>query len=799
LLLQLSTAAVTHPSYEKLPGILFDADAEDVKVESQTGCKNICDDRGKRCQSYSYQQVTKECKVTPRGMAFDPGSVVSIKKDQGGYFQIPGLSFFHEDSGEWLPTSTTTDTDCADLCSKRKMCHLYKFEKAKRRCSLSGKPIVFDPHWSYYSKLDAPSGSSPSKKAAEPEQAQEAELQHQQGEVKQLATEIQQENQLLVKEKAEVVSAKAEAAAKLKQEAAGDATLTAMEERLRAAKKSAEQMVVDSMDEKSLDSAAKKLDAKTELEKAKMAKHKKLADWRLAEDMKAAKADEAKKLGEVARHVKNVEHAEKMQSLKRSLNTNMTLAKDEARQEAALARDADRQLRDLRIRIKKQEKDSGNEISAKKTEMEKSVHEAAAEATAREHAIAAMNRAAIQRAIEMQEAKEGGATKAELANLTATQKNLAEQWRYNMSMIKGSLKATDKEMERDQKQKEKFTEKIAQERRDLDRVHTKTRSIYAGILAAKEANDPAEATHTQVDPKITAMIEKAQREAADAEHKAKMKAETDAKEVAAKAEKEKVKTDEIAAKAGERVTKAKAAKAEADKQNIEKLKSDYLVAMNDAKVQAEQGIEDLKSVKDRAERIADEKEANDMLEKAKAEWRANIRAALNKANAIKEAIPNVQSSVVVSAHTAVTVEMNNSPSYAPSCPADPDAAPGYTMWTDESSDPNHGNACFKPAGPFKGGGDWQCPRGCTKVHRVPWCGEDSDDTAPCRVAEHVKVSDISLSDFNVTTHVNRTHVDLNSTNSTSLAVADDIQNNAPKTNPIPDNSIPGAGYVPARV
>ena len=131
---------MTHPSYEKLPGILFDADAEDVKVESQTGCKNICDDSklsskgrccridmwasvsgGKRCQSYSYQQVTKECKVTPRGMAFDPGSVVSIKKDQGGYFQIPGLSFFHEDSGEWLPTSTTTDTDCADLCSKRKL------------------------------------------------------------------------------------------------------------------------------------------------------------------------------------------------------------------------------------------------------------------------------------------------------------------------------------------------------------------------------------------------------------------------------------------------------------------------------------------------------------------------------------------------------------------------------------------------------------------------------------------------------------------------------------------------------
>lgn len=379
-----------------------------------------------------------------------------------------------------------------------------------------------------------------------------------------------------------------------------------------------------------------------------------------------------------------------------------------------------------------------------------------------------------------------------------------------MSMIKGSLKATDKEMERDQKQKEKFTEKIAQERNDLDRVHTKTRSIYAGILAAKEANDPTEATaNTQIDPKITAMIEKAQREAADAEHKAKMKADTDVKEAAAKAEKEKVKTDEIAAKAGERVTKAKAAKAEADKKNIEKLKSDYLVAMNDAKVQAEQGIEDLKNVKDRAERIVDEKEANDMLEKAKAEWRANIRAALNKANKIKEAIPTIENTVVVSAHTAVTMEMNNNPSYAPSCAqADP-----YTMWTDESSDPNHGNACFKPGGPFKGGGDWQCPAGCTKHHRVPWCAEDSDDTAPCRVAEltvvngevsddiapcrvaeHIKLADITLSDFNVTTHLNRTHVDLNST---SLTVTDDIQNNAPKTNPIPDNSNPGAGYVPA--
>ena len=63
----------------------------------------------------------------------------------------------------------------------------------------------------------------------------------------------------------------------------------------------------------------------------------------------------------------------------------------------------------------------------------------------------------------------------------------------------------------------------------------------------------------------------------------------------------------------------------------------------------------------------------------------------------------------------------------------------YTKWSDQSSDPKHGNACFKPGG-FKGGGDWSCPKGCKKVGRVPWCGEAKHDTTPCRVAKTVAVA-----------------------------------------------------------
>ena len=61
----------------------------------------------------------------------------------------------------------------------------------------------------------------------------------------------------------------------------------------------------------------------------------------------------------------------------------------------------------------------------------------------------------------------------------------------------------------------------------------------------------------------------------------------------------------------------------------------------------------------------------------------------------------------------------------------------YTKWSDQSSDPKHGNACFKPGGPGKGGGDWQCPVGCKKVSSAPWCVEAKNNTAICRVAEKV--------------------------------------------------------------
>jgi len=57
----------------------------------------------------------------------------------------------------------------------------------------------------------------------------------------------------------------------------------------------------------------------------------------------------------------------------------------------------------------------------------------------------------------------------------------------------------------------------------------------------------------------------------------------------------------------------------------------------------------------------------------------------------------------------------------------------YTKWSDQSSDPHHGNACFKPGG-FKGGGDWSCPAGCTKVHAVPYCVVTGTMT-PCRVPQ----------------------------------------------------------------
>jgi len=61
------------------------------------------------------------------------------------------------------------------------------------------------------------------------------------------------------------------------------------------------------------------------------------------------------------------------------------------------------------------------------------------------------------------------------------------------------------------------------------------------------------------------------------------------------------------------------------------------------------------------------------------------------------------------------------------------AAP-YTHFSDQRTDPQHGDTCFKPGGPFKGGGDWRCPTGCTKVMYQPWCGQAGRLSTPCRVA-----------------------------------------------------------------
>jgi len=659
LLLQQSVATVKEQHYHKLPGTLFDADAQDVKVTSEQGCRDICNDRGSGCQSFSYQRVTNECKVTPKSMAFDPGSVLSIKQDQGGYFQIPGLSFFHKGSSEWLPTAKTSDKDCAKLCTKSPDCHLYKFETATKRCSLSGKPIVFDPNWSCFSKIEAPEGGSTTSDSKSV-QTQEEEVKKEQGEVKQLATEIQKEDQQLVKAKADVVKAKEEAAAKLEKEGEGDATLKAMKERLRLAKKSAEQAVVDNMHQASINSDAAKIAAKTELEIAQMDKLKETTKLKVAEDKKAEKAKEAEQMREITQHINKVEHQKEMAAKATALRANVTIALDEAQQEVSLANDADRALQDAKDQLHKQVAESSSQLRAQKVEMERSLSEAAAEMQARERSIEAMNRAAIKRAVELQQTRESGATNAELANITAIQKDAEEQRQINMTLLNMQLAAANDNLQKEEDQKAKLQADIIESRSELDRVHAKTRSIYAGILAAKQARNGERITtsNSETDPKITQMIEKAQKEAADAEQAAQAKADAQIREATEKAQKEKVKSDEVAAKAQERVIKAQEAKAKADRANLERLKSDYETAMNDAKTTAEEGLEEVKSVKNKAENLKDEKEATEMLEKAKAAWRAKVRAALNKASNIKESIPNTDVEIVVQPHVAISVELN---------------------------------------------------------------------------------------------------------------------------------------------
>jgi len=68
----------------------------------------------------------------------------------------------------------------------------------------------------------------------------------------------------------------------------------------------------------------------------------------------------------------------------------------------------------------------------------------------------------------------------------------------------------------------------------------------------------------------------------------------------------------------------------------------------------------------------------------------------------------------------------------------------YAVWADHSSDPVHGNACYKTGGPGKGGGDRRCPTGCQMTAQFPYCvsnNADGTDTKgnllPCRAPKHV--------------------------------------------------------------
>lgn len=60
----------------------------------------------------------------------------------------------------------------------------------------------------------------------------------------------------------------------------------------------------------------------------------------------------------------------------------------------------------------------------------------------------------------------------------------------------------------------------------------------------------------------------------------------------------------------------------------------------------------------------------------------------------------------------------------------------YPKWSDQTNDPNHGNACFESNG-VKNGGVWECPAGCTKIHRAPYCAIIGHPSSPCRTPKSV--------------------------------------------------------------
>jgi hypothetical protein len=633
VLMQEDSRAPTGPEYDKLPGMSFDEDSVRVSVKSKLGCEQACNHRGNQCNSFSFHEVTKECIVSPLEMLFDPNSVLSIRKESGGYFKVPGLSYFHDHQGEWLKTAITDDVKCDELCGKAKNCKAYKFNSKSHRCYLTGKKVVFGPEWSYYSKKgsrqDPPDEPEDSRKENDKSAKTAGVVQ-----IAEIETEILNQKSQLKREKARLVAEKAEAKREIAKRLQNSQTLEVMREQLEQAKVSAKHMVQQVMKEKQLEAQSQQLKAEAKAEAENADAMIKKSHERATAMAKLTKEGAAKKVKVVADRLKTYESQNQERETKQELKMTATKAQAQAVSERNKAEAEDRAVAPAQSSLEFGEGRQADELKTKKMEHAQMMMQEAHDEAAAEKEAKSLDAMAVDRAVEALKAKLSAKTEAVVANSTATERQM--QAEHDLEWQKFSL-----ENQLQKKQEHALRSDLAEEESHQEQLITELKTereraeeMEDMVAHAGTNTKPLKVEPTAEEKMLLRALAKAKQEADNQRVHEELLAATAIRKARAEADKVKAAADkkmtEHRFEAAEVKQKTKDAKAQAEIDRANK----YAEQMNYAQMVRNASLQHVLAVEKQATELPDD-EGDKLLKVAKKQYRASVQAALESADKFK--------------------------------------------------------------------------------------------------------------------------------------------------------------------
>jgi len=203
--------------YHKIPGLLMTTNSRaGTAADTKGKCQSLCN-REPNCKSFSFNPTDKKCMWSSDSLKYDPDFTLNIKPTSAEETKYMSIAGMYNADRDWTKTEGRTQEQCEVLCDKGASCKMYAYRQRDNLCMMTPDTLGLNEHFNYYEKEgvadssagfpDRPAGSNSNITGAT--EASDGQLK---GQIVSEQNQLNKEKQEVAKAQGDVVRIKQEAA-----------------------------------------------------------------------------------------------------------------------------------------------------------------------------------------------------------------------------------------------------------------------------------------------------------------------------------------------------------------------------------------------------------------------------------------------------------------------------------------------------------------------------------------------------------------------------------------------------------